>query len=118
MGETIKVSGKNADVDIAWSVDDDSVVSLDKTNTVNDEEVTVTALKNGTTTIRASAFAGGDLINKTISVTVNDLIVESISVSGMKTEFKVGEEFSTEGLKVKVNYKNGVMRKLEKSLKY
>ena len=107
VGETVKVSGKNADADIAWSVDDDSVVSLDKTNTVNDEEVTVTALKNGTTTIRASAFAGDDLINKTINVTVNDLIVESISVSGMKTEFKVGEEFSTEGLKVKVNYKNG-----------
>ena len=107
VGESVKVSGKNADDDIAWSVDDNSVVSLDKANTVNDEEVTVTALKNGTTTIRASAYSGGDLINKTISVTVNDLIVESISVSGMKTEFKVGEEFSTEGIQVKVNYKNG-----------
>ena len=107
VGETVKVSGKNADVDIAWSVDDDSVASLDKTNTVNDEEVTVTALKNGTTTIRASAFAGGDLINKTISVTVDDLIVESISVSGMKTDFKVGEEFTSDGIQVKVNYKNG-----------
>ena len=107
VGETVKVSGKNADADIAWSVDDNSVVSLDKTSTVNDEEVTVTALKNGTTTIRASAYTGGDLINKTISVTVSDLIIESISVSGMKTEFKVGEEFTTEGLKVKVNYKNG-----------
>ena len=107
VGETIKISGKNADDDIAWSVDDNSVVSLDKTNTNNDEEVTVTALKNGTTTIRASAYSGGDLINKTISVTVNDLIIESISVSGMKTEFKVGEEFSTEGIQVKVNYKNG-----------
>ncbi|MBP3732758.1 MAG: endonuclease [Bacilli bacterium] len=107
VGETIKVSGKNADADIAWSVDDNSVVSIDKTSTVNDEEVTITALKNGTTTIRASAYTGGDLINKTISVTVSDLIIESISVSGMKTEFKVGEEFSTEGLKVKVNYKNG-----------
>ena len=95
VGETIKVSGKNADADIAWSVDDNSVVSIDKTSTVNDEEVTITALKNGTTTIRASAYTGGDLI------------IESISVSGMKTEFKVGEEFSTEGLKVKVNYKNG-----------
>ncbi len=107
VGETTKVSGKNADADIAWSVDDNSVVSIDKTSTLNDEEVTVTALKNGTTTIRASAYTGGDLINKTISVTVNDLIIESISVSGMKTEFKVGDEFSTEGLKVKVNYKNG-----------
>ncbi len=106
VGETVKVSGKNADADIAWSVDDNSVVSLDKTSTVNDEEVTITALKNGTTTIRVSAYTGGDLINKTISVTVSDLIIESISVSGMKTDFKVGEEFSTEGLKVKVNYKN------------
>ena len=112
VGETVKVSGKNADADIAWSVDDNSVVSLDKTSTVNDEEVTVTALKNGTTTIRASAYAGGDLINKTISVTVSDLIIESISVSGMKTEFKVGEEFSTEGLKVKVNYKNGTSEEI------
>ena len=42
-----------------------------------------------------------------IAVTVNDLIIESISVSGAKTEFKVNEEFSTEGLQVKVNYKNG-----------
>lgn len=107
VGETAKASGKNADADIVWSVDDNSVVSLDKTSTVNDEEVTITALKNGTTTIRASAYTGGDLINKTISVTVSDLIIESISVSGMKTEFKVGDEFSTEGLKVKVNYKNG-----------
>lgn len=107
VGETIKVSGKNADDDIAWSVDDNSVVSLDKTSTNNDEEVTVTALKNGTTTIRASAYSGGDLINKTISVTVNDLIIESISVSGMKTDFKVGEEFTSDGIQVKVNYKNG-----------
>ncbi len=112
VGETVKVSGKNADADIAWSVDDNSVVSLDKTSTVNDEEVTITALKNGTTTIRASAYTGGDLINKTISVTVSDLIIESISVSGMKTEFKVGEEFSTEGLKVKVNYKNGTSEEI------
>ena len=107
VGETVKVSGKNADADIAWSVDDNSVVSINKTSTVNDEEVTITALKNGTTTIRASAYTSGDLINKTISVTVSDLIIESISVSSMKTEFKVGDEFSTEGLKVKVNYKNG-----------
>ena len=112
VGETVKVSGKNADADITWSVDDNSVVSLDKTSTVNDEEVTITALKNGTTTIRASAYTGGDLINKTISVTVSDLIIESISVSGMKTEFKVGEEFSTEGLKVKVNYKNGTSEEI------
>lgn len=112
VGEIVKVSGKNADADIAWSVDDNSVVSLDKTSTVNAEEVTITALKNGTTTIRASAYTGGDLINKTISVTVSDLIIESISVSGMKTEFKVGEEFSTEGLKVKVNYKNGTSEEI------
>ena len=107
VGDTFEVSGKNADDDIAWSVDDNTVVSLSKNNSANDEEITVTALKNGTTTIRASAFSGGDLINKTIAVTVNDLIIESISVSGAKTEFKVNEEFSTEGLQVKVNYKNG-----------
>ncbi len=107
VGDTFKVSGKNADDDIAWSVDDNTVVSLSKNNSANDEEITVTALKNGTTTIRASAYSGGDLINKTIAVTVNDLIIESISVSGAKTEFKVNEEFSTEGLQVKVNYKNG-----------
>ena len=107
VSDTFKVSGKNADDDIAWSVDDNTVVSLSKNNSANDEEITVTALKNGTTTIRASAFSGGDLFNKTIAVTVNDLIIESISVSGAKTEFKVNEEFSTEGLQVKVNYKNG-----------
>ena len=107
VGDTVKVSGKNADADIAWTVDDNSVVSLSKDNTANDEEITVTALKNGTTTIRASAYTGGDLINKTIAVEVTDHIITGITVSGMKTDYQVNDEFTTDGMEVKAVYKNG-----------
>ena len=107
IGDTVKVSGKNADDDITWTVDDDSVVSIDKTSTHNNEEVTVTALKNGTTTIRASAYTNGDLFNKTIEVEVTDHILTGISVSGAKTDYKVNDEFTTDGMEVKATYKNG-----------
>ena len=110
VGQEGKVSGHNADDDILWSVDDDTVVSLGKDTSHNNEEITVTALKDGNTVIRASAFSNGDLINKSINVKVSEdvvILVESISVSGAKTEFQVGDTFSSEGLVVTATYNNG-----------
>ena len=102
VSETAKVKGNYADDDISWTVDDPTIVSISKNTSLNNEEITVTALKNGVTTIRASAYTDGDLINKTISVKVKEL--SGISISGMKTDFKVGDKFSTEGLKVTATY--------------
>ena len=107
LNDTFKVSGSNADDDITWSVDDSSVVSLSKTTSANNEEITVTALANGETTIRASAYCDGDLVNRVIKVEVKDKITESLSLSGMKKEFNVDDKFSTGGLVVTANYKNG-----------
>ena len=110
VGNEGKVSGRNADDDITWSVDDNTVVSLSKDTSHNNEEITVSALKNGTTIIRASAYSNGDLINKEIHVTVSEdavILVDSISVSGAKSEFQVGDTFSSEGLVVTATYNNG-----------
>ena len=112
ISNTEKVSGSNADGDITWTVDNPSVVSLSKSTSINGEEITVTALTNGTTTIRASAYCGGDLINKTIEVVVKDKITESLTLSGMKKEFNVGDKFSTSGLKVTANYRNGTSEQI------
>lgn len=111
VGQEGKVSGHNADDDILWSVDDETVVSLSKDTSHNNEEITVTALKDGNTVIRASAFSNGDLINKSINVKVSEdvvILVESISVSGAKSEFQVGDTFSSEGLVVTATYNNGI----------
>ena len=70
-GDTFKVSGSNADGEISWSVDDSSIVSLSKSTSINDEEITVTALANGTTTIHAKAYYEGKLVERTISITVS-----------------------------------------------
>lgn len=112
MNETFKVSGSNADGDISWNVDNPSIVSLSKSTSVNDEEITVTALANGTTTIHASANFGGSLVEKIIEVVVKDKITQSLSLSGMKTCFNVNDKFSTEGLKVVANYKNGTSEEI------
>ena len=113
IGGTGKVSGNHADDDIAWSVDDPSIVSLSKDTSANGEEITVTALKVGMTVIRASAYSGGDLINKEIAVTVSEkavVKVTSLTLSGAKKEFKVGDKFSTEGLVVEAHYNDGTSK--------
>ncbi len=110
VSETAKVKGNYADDDISWTVDDPTIVSISKNASLNNEEITVTALKNGETTIRASAYTDGDLINKTISVKVKEL--SGISISGMKTDFKVGDKFSTEGLKVTAAYSDSTSEEI------
>ena len=60
------ISGRNASSTITWTVGDNTVVSLDKNSTSNNEEVTITALKAGETTITATS--GGDSVNCAVTV--------------------------------------------------
>ena len=57
VNDTAEISAKNALDVINWSVEDDSIVSLNKTTSINKEKVTITALSVGTTTITASCNA-------------------------------------------------------------
>ena len=67
VGDTATISARNADGNISWSVANDAIVSLDKTTTENNENVTVTALSAGSTTITATN--GGDTATCQITVT-------------------------------------------------
>ena len=68
VGDTATISARNADGNITWSVANDAIASLDKTTTENNEDVTVTALSAGSTTITATN--GGN--TATCQVTVTD----------------------------------------------
>ena len=57
---------------ITWSVEDPSIVSLDKTSTASGEEVKVTALKNGKTKVIASATVEGKAVSKAYTILVGD----------------------------------------------
>ena len=70
VGDTAEISSSNANGNITWSVEDDSVVSLNKATSTNDEAVTITALSAGSTTITATN--GGN--NATCTVTVTEPI--------------------------------------------
>ena len=71
VGDTETIYGSNANGNITWSVDDNTVVSLNKNSTTNNEQVTITALKTGTAVITATN--GGN--NETCTVTVSDSAV-------------------------------------------
>ena len=68
--DTAEIYASNANSSISWSVEDNTVVSLNKATTSNNEVVTITALKGGTTTITATS--GGN--NATCTVTVGQTI--------------------------------------------
>ncbi len=53
-GDTEEIYGINAEDVITWSVEDDEVVSLNVTTSLNKEKVSITALEVGTTTITAT----------------------------------------------------------------
>ena len=69
VNDTMEIYGRNANSGISWTVSDNTVVSLNKNSTSNNEKVTVTALKSGSTTITATC--GGDSV--TCSVTVSNV---------------------------------------------
>ena len=68
LGDTAEISAKNALDVISWTVDDDSIVSLNKATSINKEKVTITALSVGTTTITASC----DAVDVSCTVTVRN----------------------------------------------
>ena len=67
VGDTATISARNADGNITWSVANGAIASLDKTTTENSEDVTITALSAGSTTIIATN--GGDTVTCQITVT-------------------------------------------------
>ena len=66
VGETAEISANNANGNISWTVNDNSIISLNKSNTTNEEVVTITALKSGTTTVTATN--GGNSVSCLITV--------------------------------------------------
>ena len=69
VNDTAEIYGRDASSSISWTVSDNTVVSLDKNSSSNNEKVTVTALKSGSTTITATC--GGDSV--TCAVTVSNI---------------------------------------------
>ena len=67
VGDTAEIYGSNATSNITWSIDDNTVASLDKNSTDNNDVVTITALKGGSATITATS--GGDSLTCLITVT-------------------------------------------------
>ena len=66
--DTAEIYARNASGTVTWTVEDDSVVSLDRTSTTNNGSVTITALAAGTTTVTATC--GDD--SAACSITVNE----------------------------------------------
>ena len=58
--ETATISATNKDnVNITWTVSDDSVISISKTTSTSGEEITITALKEGTAKLTAKVTIDG-----------------------------------------------------------
>ena len=70
VNETAEIYATNASSNISWSIEDATVASLNKTSTTNNEKVTITALKGGTTTITATSGSN----SVTCTVTVGEVI--------------------------------------------
>ena len=81
--DTAEIYGTNADGNISWSVEDGTVISLNKATTSNNEKVTITALKGGTTTITAT--------NGLNSVACTVTVGESINYGSLENPLSVDE---------------------------
>ena len=66
VNDTAEIYATNADGNISWSINDNTVASLNKTSTSNNEIVTITALKAGTATITATS--GGNSVSCVVIV--------------------------------------------------
>lgn len=62
--------------DISWSVDDSTVIRLDKTNSMSGEQVTVWALKAGTATITATCQNYTEKIDVTVAAPIRLTMAE------------------------------------------
>ena len=94
VGETATISGRNAESNITWTVANGAVASLDQTTTQNNENVTVTALAAGTTTITATS--GGDSATCQITVTDSGSISTGECVKVASYDFSTGNNSTSE----------------------
>ena len=86
---TIKIDDEHEAVDIALSVVDDTVVSIDKTAVHHNDVVTITGLKEGKTTIKAKAIIDGNEVENKINIVVNNKTTPSGDGSnGFKLDMK------------------------------
>ena len=67
--DTAEIYGRNVNSSISWTVSDNTVVSLNKNSSSNNEKVIITALKGGSSTITATC--GGN--SATCLVTVSNI---------------------------------------------
>lgn len=91
-GKSTTISGFNTNKSaISWSVQDTTIASISSTTA---KEITVTALKAGTTTLTLRGTGEGDIaLEKTCSISIRDNVLERIEVKNPKTEYMVGEQF-------------------------
>ena len=66
VGDTAEIYGLNAEDVVTWTVEDDTVVSLDKATSLNKERVTITTVGLGTTTITATCNGVEDSCTVTV----------------------------------------------------
>ena len=66
VGDTAEIYGLNAEDVVTWTIEDDTVVSLDKTTSLNKERVTITTVGLGTTTITATCNGVEDSCTVTV----------------------------------------------------
>ena len=68
IGDTAEIYGLNAGDVVTWTVEDDTVVNLDKTTSLSKERVTITTVGLGTTTITATCNG----VEESCTVTVRE----------------------------------------------
>ena len=86
VGGTANISASNADGNISWSVTNGNIASLNRTTTTNGQNVTVTALSAGTTTITATNGSN----SLTCNLTVTEQALE-ISLNRNTASVEVGQ---------------------------
>ena len=104
VNDTAEIYGRDANSSISWTVSDNTVVNLDKNSSSNNEKVTVTALKSGSTTITATC--GGDSV--TCAVTVSNInygtienpltVDEAIQVISVTGESATAQQLCVRGI--------------------
>ena len=94
---TISATSSNG-ANVSWSSSNPSVATVSTASATSGANVTITGVATGSATITASVTISGQTYSKTCAVTVSTpKTLSSISVSGQKTSFKVGDAFSFGG---------------------
>ena len=100
-GDTEEIYGINAEDVITWSVEDDEVVSLNMTTSLNKEKVSITALEVGTTTITATCNGVEDSCVVTVREPTPTETIERKDTSTMlsyRYSKEAGREITTDTL--------------------